>query len=112
MRGYLFTAAVLVTVGLTSPAYCQNNISSSGNMASNQQQFQPFNIAGAKLAAPVSTMPIKSSQGSMFSNAMQKLSPANLFKSSKTLPPPPSLTTKSASAKTAAQVTKTLSTPK
>jgi hypothetical protein len=112
VRGYLFTAAVLATVGLTSQARCQQNIASSGNISGGQQQFQAVNFATSKLAAPVSPLPMKNSQGSMLSNAWQKLSPSNLFKSSKTLAPPVSPTTKSASAKTAAQVTKTLSMPK
>jgi hypothetical protein len=100
-------AAVLAAVGLNSPAWCQQNISSSGNISSGQQQFQAVNFANATLAAPVSPLPIKNSQGSMFSNVMNKFT-GGIFKSSNTLKPPLGPTTKSASAKAAAQVTKTL----
>jgi hypothetical protein len=112
VRRYIFILAVLMSLGLIGEARCGQSMSSSGNTVSTSQlSFQPINTASAKLAAPVSTMPIKSSQGSMFTNMMQKFPVPNFLKSSSSLAPTNPLT-KSPAAKTAAQVTKTLSTPK
>ncbi|CAN5447689.1 hypothetical protein BH10PLA2_BH10PLA2_22660 [soil metagenome] len=112
MRKYLFMVAMFVTMGLTSPARAQQNISSSGNISGGQQQFQAVNFANSTLAAPVSTMPTKPAQASLWSSLMQKLPTPGFLKSTKAATPttnPTTTTMKSLSSKTAAQYNKMMS---
>jgi hypothetical protein len=109
VRRYLFVVAVLMSLGVVSQGRSQTMSSAGSSVTPGQLNFKPIDTS--KSAAPVSTVAMKNSQGSMMTNVMQKFAMPNFLKSSKPLAPTGPLG-KSQAAKTSAQVTSTMATPK
>ncbi len=105
----LFAVAIVMTLGVVSEGRSQTMSSAGSSVAPGQLNFRPIDTS--KSAAPVSTVAMKNSQGSMMTNIMQKFAMPNFLKSSKPLAPTGPLG-RSQAAKTSAQVTSTMSSPK